>query len=129
MQAKELSTDALLYTGDALALVLLTVAGFATHGELSTAGTRMLSTYVPLAVAWALTAPWLGLYREATVRDARQLWRPVWAAVLATPLAALLRSLWLGEGIVLPIFVLALGATTAGVMLLWRTVWLLVRRR
>lgn len=127
MRIKEFSSDTLLYTGDALVLVLVTAVGFAFHGELATAGTRMLSTYVPFAVGWALVAPWLGLYHPAIIHNPRQLWRPLWAVVLAAPLAGLLRAFWLNT-VVIPIFIVALGGITALAMVAWRGIWLLLRR-
>jgi ABC-type xylose transport system permease subunit len=127
VRAGRYSPDTLLYSGDALVLVIVTVIGFATHGELATAGLRMLTTYVPLALAWALIAPWLGLYNQTMIHDPRQLWRPVWAWILAAPLAGWLRGFWLDVPII-PIFVLALGGFTALAMLVWRGVYLLLRR-
>jgi len=114
--------------GDLLVLALVTLLGFATHGELSTAGPRMLSTFIPLCVAWGLVAPWLGLFTPAIAQDARQLWRPALAAVLAAPLAGWLRGFWLNAPI-LPVFILVIAAIMALSLVLWRGIWVFVRSR
>ncbi|HVN54420.1 MAG TPA: DUF3054 domain-containing protein [Anaerolineaceae bacterium] len=126
MQTRELTT---LAGGDAAALAILTGVGFASHGELGTAGMRILATFIPLCIAWALIAPWLGLYDPATIRQPRQLWRPVLATFLAAPIAGLMRALLLNAGVIIPVFVLVLGATGALILFLWRSVWLLLRNR
>ncbi len=79
----------ILIIGDVITLALVTGIGFATHGTLGTAGSRMLTTFVPLLVAWAAVAPFLGVYDPGRAMEPRQLWRPFWAMVLAAPLASL----------------------------------------
>jgi len=61
--------------------------------------------------------------------DARQLWRPFWAMVLAAPLASWLRAVWLNAPI-LWLFVLVLGGFSALGILAWRALYSLfiVRR-
>jgi hypothetical protein len=112
-------TATILLIGDILTLGVITVIGFANHGELGTAGTRMLTTFVPLVVAWLLVAPYLGVFDPQNARDFRQLWRPFWAMVLCSPLAAWMRGVWLGSAI-LPIFVVVLGGLSALALLAWR---------
>ena len=112
-----------LAAGDGGALLLVTLAGFATHGELESAGLRLLSTFVPLCAAWALIAPWLGLYDLEKSGQPAQLWRPLAAMLLAAPLAGILRGFWL-NAVVLPIFVLILGASAALGLLIWRVIWI-----
>ena len=73
----------ILLVGDGAILLLVTLAGFAQHGELAGAGLRLLSTFVPLCAAWALVAPWVGAYEASNTVSLRQLWRPVLAAFLA----------------------------------------------
>ncbi len=52
-----------LILGDTLALAIVTVIGFASHGETDIAfAPRMFTTYIPLLVSWFLIAPWLGLF-------------------------------------------------------------------
>jgi hypothetical protein len=117
-----------LILGDAAILVAFTVVGFATHNELAGSGMRMLITFVTLGLAWALVAPWLGLYQAAYVRDPRQLWRVILAALIASPLAGWLRGFALSEA-VSPIFILVMVAMTAAMMLAWRLVWLFTAAR
>ena len=114
--------------GDAIALVLVTVYGFATHETLGTAGTRLLTTFIPLLVAWLLIAPYLGVYQLSLVGEFRQLWRPFWAMVLAAPFAAWMRAAWLGTAI-LPVFVVVLGGVSALALLAWRFLYWLITTR
>lgn len=111
----------LLLVGDALAILVVTLIGFATH-SLSTATPRWLTTFLPMLLAWLALAPWFGVfYLQRTCRPL-QTWRAALAAVFAAPTAALLRSLWLGTSIV-PVFVLVLAATSALGIFLWRFAW------
>lgn len=121
----------ILLVGDVVTLGLVTVFGFATHGTFETAGMRMLSTYIPLVVAWLLVAPHLGAFDLQGVKKTRNLWRPFWAMVIAGPMAAWLRGAWLNAPI-LPIFVVVLGGFSALGLLFWRSIYLLIgqiRRR
>jgi asparagine N-glycosylation enzyme membrane subunit Stt3 len=115
--------------GDILMLGLVTLFGFASHDELGTAGTRMMTTFVPLVFAWVLISPWLGVFRDEIMDNPRQLWRPFWAMVLAGPMAAWIRGAWLQRPIV-PLFVVILGGVSALALLAWRTIfWLITSRR
>ncbi len=117
-----------LLTGDILTLALVTIFGFFSHQMLTTAVMRILATFVPLALSWGMVAPFLGVYDPAHLADARQLWRPFWAMILAAPMAGLLRGIWLGQ-VILPIFVVILGGISALTMSTWRAVyWALSRR-
>jgi hypothetical protein len=122
------SRRVILLAGDILVLGLMTLVGFASHGAFSTAGARMLTTFLPVLAAWLLLGPHLGVFDEARAEDSRQLWRPFWAWVLAAPLAACLRGAWLGTPI-LPVFVAVLAATNALALLLWRGLYLLAAVR
>ncbi len=119
---------AILAGGDLLVIALITVVGFASHGELAGAGARMLTTFIPLLVAWCMSAPFLGAYDLRRAADPRQVWRPFWAMALAGPLAAWLRGVMLNAPI-LPVFVLVLGGVSALGMLAWRTAYALLARR
>ena len=117
-----------LFIGDAITLALVTIYGFATHETLGSAGTRLLTTYLPLLVAWLLIAPHLGVYQLGRVGEFRQLWRPFWAMVLAAPFAAWMRAAWLGTAI-LPVFVVVLGGVSALALLAWRFLyWIIITR-
>jgi hypothetical protein len=117
-----------LLVGDICTLLLVTLFGFATHGTMETAGTRMLSTFIPLVIAWLLVAPHLRVFKKAVTSEWKELWRPFWAMVLAAPLAAWLRGAWLGAPI-LPIFVVVLGGISALAILAWRALYWLWRTR
>lgn len=128
-KSKHISALGILVAGDILVLLLVTIFGFATHGELGSAGLRMLTTFVPLVVAWALVAPHLGVFDLEKSSQAGQLWRPFWAMVLAGPLAAWLRGTLLNAPIV-PIFVVVLGGICAIALFLWRLLyWAVYARR
>lgn len=118
-----------LFAGDALALAIITVIGFASHGEVGAAYLpRMLTTFLPLVAGWFLVAPWLGAFRTQAARDPRQLWRPPLAMALASPMAAVLRAAMLGTA-ALPLFTLILGASAALGMLVWRALWVVLSGR
>jgi hypothetical protein len=117
-----------LILGDILTIGILTFIGFATHGETNLAFLpRMSATFFPLVIAWFLLAPWLGLFQDDVIYNARQLWRPALTALFAAPLAAVLRGLVLNAAI-LPVFALVLGAASAMGMLVWRLTWYWVSR-
>lgn len=124
----------LLISGDILAIAIVTVIGFATHGEVGAGSPspyivlpRMLAAFVPLTVSWFLLAPWFGLFQPGIVAGFKQLWRPVLAMLFAAPLAALLRGLWLNAPII-PIFAVVLASTSALGMLIWRGIYFLLNR-
>ena len=118
----------LLILGDALALVVITLIGFGTHNELVLFPVeRIMATFLPLLAGWFLIAPWLGLFKDEITSNARQLWRPVLAMLLAAPLTGLLRAMML-NGVVIPLFVLILGGSAALGMLVWRVLWWLLTR-
>ena len=118
----------ILLLGDMFSLLLVTLTGFASHGTMGTAGTRMLTTFVPLVVAWLLVAPHLHVFQDSVSSNWKELWRPLWAMVLAAPLAAWMRGVWLGAPI-LPIFVVVLGGFSALALLVWRSLYWLWRNR
>ena len=122
MRASSYTPLYILFAGDALTLAIVTLFGFASHGTLGTAGSRMLTTFVPLMVAWLLLGPHLRVFDITLAVNFQQLWRPFWAMILAAPMAALLRGLWLGAPI-LPVFVLVLGGIAALALLVWRGVF------
>jgi hypothetical protein len=114
-----------LLLGDALTLALATIFGFAFHYELGAFSTRMLATFIPLLAAWLLIAPHLRVFDLRCAGELGQLWRPFWAMILAAPMAAWLRGVWLNAAI-LPIFVVILGGISAFALLLWRLIYYFV---
>jgi len=118
-----------LIIGDILAIGLLTIIGFATHGETDLSFLpRMAATFFPLMIGWFLLAPRLGLFQDEVIYNARQLWRPALTALFAAPLAAVLRGLMLNAAII-PIFAIALGAASALGMVVWRALYFLLSRK
>lgn len=127
---KELVQKLPLLAGDLVALAGVTLYGFASHETVLTAGSHMLTTFLPLVVSWLLVGPHLGVFDLQRARDARQLWRPFWAMVLAGPMAAWMRSVLLGGTPILPLFVVVLGGFAAIGLLVWRLLyWLAFRRK
>lgn len=115
--------------GDGLFLLGVTLAGEVTHG-ISLLSPRWLTTFIPLLVGWALSAPPLGLYHIHYVSRLGVSGRTLWAAFLAVPLAAWLRGFWL-QTAVIPLFVLVLTATTGVTLAIWREIaaWMLRSRK
>lgn len=112
-----------LFIGDAVIFAIVTILGFASHDSLGTAGFRMLTTFVPVVIAWLLIAPHLSVYNINVVTRLRDLWRPSWAMVLAAPMAAFLRGAWMGTPIN-PVFVVVIGGVNAIAILIWRALFL-----
>jgi hypothetical protein len=117
-----------LVIGDALMLGVVTLVGFASHGTLLEAGSRMLTTFIPLAFSWFLISPFLGVYGDYSRSDYHQLWRVLLAGTYASPLAAWLRGVLLNTPI-LPVFVLVLGAVSILGLVIWRVVFILMYKR
>ncbi|MGZ9164763.1 MAG: DUF3054 domain-containing protein [Anaerolineales bacterium] len=118
-----------LIIGDILAIGLLTIIGFATHGETDLSFLpRMAATFFPLVIGWFLLAPRLGLFQDEVIYNARQLWRPALTALFAAPLAAVLRGFMLNAPII-PIFAIVLGAASALGMVVWRALYFLLNRK
>jgi len=118
-----------LLFGDLLAIALVTVIGFATHGQTELALLpRMLTTFLPVSAAWFLVAPFLGLFRPDITANPRQLWRPFLAMVFAGPLAALLRAFLLNT-VVIPIFAVVLSGSAGLGMIVWRAIWWWLNKR
>jgi DUF3054 family protein len=113
----------ILAFGDLVAILMVAVVGFTSHGETGAAFLpRMAAVYFPLALAWFLLAPWFGLFDVHIARDPRELWRAAWAMLLTAPFAALLRGLILGTPII-PTFAVVLALTSALGMVAWRVLW------
>jgi hypothetical protein len=118
-----------LVIGDALALLVTTLIGFATHGELKSEFLlRMMAAVLPLTIAWFLLAPWFGLFQPENASKPKFLWRPLLAMLFAAPLAVVLRGLILNSAI-LPIFALVFGATSALGVVVWRGLFIFLNRR
>ncbi len=109
-----------LIIGDIIAIALLTIIGFVTHGEVGLSYLpRMAASFFPVLIGWFLLAPWFGLFDAEVAGNKQLLWRVPLAMLFAAPLATLLRSTLLHSA-VQPLFALILGSTNALGLLLWR---------
>ena len=124
-----MNSKRLLVLGDILAIAILTVIGFATHGEADASYLpRMGATFFPVLIAWFLITPWFGLFEEQVITNPKNLWRVALAVLLAAPLAAVLRSALLNTSVP-PLFVLILGGSHALGMVAWRWIYIFITRR
>jgi hypothetical protein len=113
----------ILWLGDILTLGLVTILGFASHGELAEAGPRILTTFLPLCVAWVIVA-WPNKILHLTYAfHLRHLWRPAWAILLAAPLAGFIRAWVLGNRPIIPVFILVLMGVSLVAILMWRMIF------
>ncbi len=118
-----LNKKSILVIGDIIAIAILTVIGFATHGETGTSFLpRMAAVFVPATITWFLLAPWFGLFEKQAIQEIRLFWRIPLAVVFAAPLALVLRGAVLNAP-VLPIFVLVFTSTTSLGLLVWRIIY------
>ena len=104
--------------GDAVVLVVLTVAGFATHMTLDAFG-RMVVTVLGSLIAWYPIGAFLGVFEERNIQNPRQLWRVALAWVFAAPLAAFIRGLVLWRDIP-PAFVVVVILANGFALVMWR---------
>jgi len=111
-----------LMIGDLVVLGLVSVAGLFFHMHASLA--RLPYTWLPWALTWVLVAGSLGLLGGEGPRQWTSLSRVIWAAVLAAPLAGLLRELMQGGDAVLVLFVFIMAATTGLGLLAWRALYI-----
>jgi len=119
----------ILIAGDFLAIAIVTIIGFATHGEADMSFLpRMLAAFIPVTVAWFILAPWFGLFQQEITTNPKLLWRPVLAMLLAGPFAVVLRGLILNAPII-PIFAVVLSVTSAFGMFVWRGIYVLLGRK
>ncbi len=119
----------ILIAGDLVALAIVTLVGFASHGEFSLAFIgHMAAAFIPLCIGWFLLAPSLGLFDAAVLRAGSELWRPAFVMLFAGPFATLLRGIVLASP-VQPAFAVVLSLASALALTLWRLIWLSLRGR
>ncbi len=119
----------LLVTGDAVALALVTLVGFGSHGEFAAAFLpKMAAAFLPLCAGWFLLAPQLGLFDGVVPLSRSGLWLAAFAMLFAGPLAVVLRGLLLQSPII-PSFAVVLSLASAVALTIWRGIWLLLQRR
>lgn len=113
----------ILILGDVLVIAILTVIGFATHGETDISFLpRMAAVFFPSLIAWFLLASQLGLFDAQIFVGWNIVWRVLLAALFASPLALVLRSLILNAPL-LPIFAVVFTSSTALGLLVWRMIY------
>ena len=119
----------ILILGDIIALAILTVVGFATHGETGFSFLpRMGVIYLPMLFGWFVLSPWFGLSDEQVITNPKNLWRIILAMLFIAPLAATLRAALLGAAM-LPLFPLILGGSNAIGMMAWRWIYIFIAKR
>jgi hypothetical protein len=124
-----MSKKTTLILGDILAIAILTIIGFATHGEFGLSYlTRMGTTFFPMLISWFLAATWVDLFDERVITNPQLFWRIFLAMLFAAPLAAVLRAALL-HSTAQPLFALILGSTNALGMLVWRGIYFFVARK
>lgn len=113
-----------LILGDIAALAILTVIGFATHGETGASFLpRMAAIFFPALLGWFLLAPWFGLFDPSVISIPKNLLRIPLAMLFAAPFAVVLRGALLGAP-ALPLFALIFGSSNALGMMVWRWFYL-----
>ncbi len=118
-----MNKKAVLILGDILALALLTIIGFATHGETGVSYLpRMAASFFPLLFGWFALAPRFGLFDREIISDPKNLWRIPLLFLFAAPLAVTIRSVVLATPVI-PMFALALGSASALGMMIWRWIY------
>jgi hypothetical protein len=117
-----MSKRSILILGDIIAFVILTIIGFATHGETNASYLpRMAAVFFPVVFGWFALAPWFGLLDETIILAPRNLLRIPLAFLFIAPLAVILRGALLNAP-ALPLFALIFGGSNALGMMVWR--WL-----
>jgi hypothetical protein len=119
----------ILIGGDILAFIILTIIGFATHGETNSSFlSRMAAVFFPVVFAWFVLAPWFGLLDETIIITPKNLLRIPLAFLFVAPLAVILRGAMLNAP-ALPLFALIFGGSNAIGMIFWRWLYILIARR
>ena len=116
-----------LLIGDFLTLGLVTAAGLFFHMHSSLA--RLPYTWLPWGLAWILVAGSLGLLAAEPARQWSSLPRVIWAAILAAPLAGLLREVMEGGDAILLLFVVIMAGITCLGLLAWRALYIWLAQR
>lgn len=113
--------------GDVVVLVVLTAFGFLTHSTLDETW-RLVVTTVGVLVAWAVVAPWFGVFSTEVLTRPTAVWRVAWAWAIAAPVAGFLRAWVLGVG-VSATFVLVMIAVNGVAMTIWRAAFAAAQQR
>ena len=114
----------ILASGDFLTLLLFAWIGRRSHDLVATDVEALMATAAPFVISWFVVTPWFGLFSAEVSQNWRRLVpRLLIAWVIGTPLALVLRALWLGRSIpggVIPSFALVAFGFTTLFLLIWR---------
>jgi hypothetical protein len=126
MGPKKSFVNPILWLGDGLTFIVVTLIGFSSHGLLgSSTFLRLLATLIPFYLSWLLFAFWGGVSSGSNHQPRSWLLRSTLSALLSAPFAATLRGFWLAAP-VLPLFVLVMAGVSALGILIWRTIFRVV---
>ncbi|MEN8113267.1 MAG: DUF3054 domain-containing protein [Actinomycetota bacterium] len=106
--------------GDIVALIVLTIVGFASHDTLGET-TRLIVTTLGALAGWALIAPWFGAFSTDVLTKPAHVWRIALAWIVTAPFALFLRGWILGIE-VSTTFILTTIAINGLALILWRAV-------
>ena len=119
----------ILIFGDMLALAIVTIVGFVTHGEGGLEYLpRLAAAFFPLVIAWLILAPWFELFDPQNSFNLKMLRRMVLAVVFATPLALVFRGFLLNAPII-PIFAVVFTVTSMFGLVAWRLIYFFFAQR
>jgi hypothetical protein len=111
-----------------MVVIAVTLAGFATHNTLGTAGSRILTTFLPLLAAWGLLGFHGRVFDPDQAVSVSRVWRPFMTMILAAPVFGLLRAWMLGVDSISATFLVVMGGISALSMLVWRILFALAWR-
>jgi hypothetical protein len=116
----------LLLIGDVFTIFIVSLVGFVNHN--SAIDWHIFTTLLPMLAAWSVAGFLLGVYKVEVVSAPAQLWRVILAVMLAAPVAAWLRAIWLDRAVI-PVFALVLGLSAALGLVIWRLIWIWLHKR
>jgi len=118
-----------LLAGDAVVLLLVNLYGILSHQMMADTGNSLWRTFLPWLAAWVLVGWHVGVFDPQYARQPRQLWRPFWAMILASPLGGFLRGAMLGSDVVV-LFVVIFGGFSTLSITAWRALyWFITTRK
>lgn len=116
-----------LIIGDFIAFLIVTVIGFANHNSQFDL-LRILANWIPLCLAWSMSAPLLGLWTFRQPSLLKNWWKIIWGIVLSVPLAVVIRGFILNTPTI-GIFVLVMIATSVAGLFVWRLLWFFLQKK
>jgi hypothetical protein len=113
--------------GDVVLLIALTVVGFVSHSTLDETW-RLVVTTLGVLLAWAVVAPWFGVFSTAVLTRPAAVWRVAWAWAIAAPVAGFLRA-WILGVTVSATFILVMIAVNGAGLVIWRVAYAALQQR